>query len=153
MFPNLIFVWLRRDIGRSALSDLEARYRRGGIDAWNSATTSNYREIQKLPYWEQVVEQQYEYSECVAHDLKTFGKGRYLDLWYEEICDYTEREVEKLTGCFSAQSFPLERNEKKIPLLARSDGPTHLSKDFEKIHRYVETNVDRFRKHIHKDTS
>lgn len=144
LFPNIHFIWVRRDIALSALSDLEARYRRGGGTVWNSATTANYRDIQKRPYWEQVVEQQYEYNKSIARDLSKFSQGRHIELWYEDVCDHTEAELSRIDQYLVSQSLPTELKNRPIPSLNRSSGPHGLKEDHARILRYVAAHTDRF---------
>ena len=148
LFPNIHFLWVRRDIRASAISDLEARYRRGGPTVWNSATTANYREIQKRPYWEQVVEQQYEYNKWVANDLEAFSHGQYIEVNYEDICGHPKRELERISRYFASQSLPICLRNKQIPVLTHSQGPSGLEEDYAKIVSYVKANSDRFKRYL-----
>lgn len=149
LFPNLHFIWVRRDIGRSALSDLEARYRRGSPYTWNSATTANYREIQQRPYWEQVVEQQYEYNKSIGADLRRFSRGKYIELWYENVCNQTGHEAAKINRYFASQSLPLRQKDTALPALNRSEGPVELAEDYDKILNYIALHPDRFHEYIY----
>jgi hypothetical protein len=148
MLPNLLFIWVRRDIAKSAVSDLEARYRRGGPNIWNSATTANYQEIQRLPYWEQVVEQQYEYNRSLGEDLRTFGRDRYVEVWYEDLCANPARELERLNNHFLVHSFPATLKKRQVPKLELSRGPSDLNEDYSRVVQYVKANADRFREYL-----
>ena len=61
----------------SANSDLLSRIHRNSIDVWSSATTINYKEIQKRPPWEQVVLQQYEYGLAINANLHDYAKDKF----------------------------------------------------------------------------
>ena len=145
-FANAYFIWIRRDITHAALSDLEARYRKGDPVAtvWNSATTKNYKAIQKLPYWNQVVEQQYEYNRSIGRDLETYASERYIELWYENICARTRITLERLVEFFTVHDLVFSLKESTIPLLNRSSGPKGLEKDAQKIQAYIDTHSQRF---------
>ena len=65
MFPDIKFIWIRRDIIAASISDLATKYFMGDREKWSSATTFNYRTIQQLAYWEIVVQQQYWYSRAI----------------------------------------------------------------------------------------
>lgn len=85
--PRAFFVWLRRDMTASALSDLAARYVvQGTPDLWNSATPAIYEELQRtLPYWAQVVENQYEFTVAIRDGLARHAPDRYVEVWYEDL--------------------------------------------------------------------
>jgi hypothetical protein len=150
LFPNIHFIWIRRDIRQSALSDLEARYRRGSPYTWNSATTANYQEIQQRPYWEQVVEQQYEYNKSIGVDLKRFSRRQYLELWHEDLCDRPEEELAKINQYFASQSLPLQQQDAPLPRLNPSKRPTGFNEDYDKILNYVAVQPDRFQEYTYK---
>lgn len=86
LFPNIKFIWIKRDIVASAISDLATKYERGDREIWSSATTFNYRELQKLPYWKRVVEQQYWYNKIIAEALELLPSDAYSTIWYEDLC-------------------------------------------------------------------
>ena len=150
LFPNIYFVWVRRDIVASALSDLKARYRRGGPTVWNSATTKNCQEIKKRPYWEQVVEQQYEYNRTMENDFKRFCLGRYVELWYEDVCINPRGELDRLKQYFLSKSLPTKLRKNTIPSFTRSIGPKGMEEDLTKILSYVNAKGDRFRPYSHE---
>lgn len=111
------FVWVRRDIVPSALSDLAARYVvQGSPDVWNSATPARYEAMQKeLPYWEQVVENQYEFSKAIRDSLSAHAADRHVEIWYEDLLrDPTAclGELAERLGVPSASSVVLGRGEK-----------------------------------------
>jgi hypothetical protein len=107
LFPKAIFIWLRRDIRLAAFSDLKARYLRGGAHVWNSATTANHQEIQRLLYWEQVVEQQYEYNRVIERDLARFCIGRHIELWYEDVFTDPLVHIAHLQEYFELHNFKI----------------------------------------------
>ncbi len=157
VFPQAYFIWLRRDIVRSALSDLKAREYQGSFSSgvrnnvfftyvdrktkiWNSATTANYKEIQKLLYWEQVVEQQYEYNKVIGRDLNQYCPDRYFEIWYEDVCDCSDDIVAKLASFFSVRHLPIYRvYPRMLPgILPRK--PETIDEDRERILTYVNAN-------------
>lgn len=152
IFPRAHFIWVRRDIARSALSDLVARYKRGGPGLWNSATTANYLEIQKLPYWEQVVEQQYEYNKIMQIDLNMFANGRFYEIWYEDICADLKIQLYSLCDFFNGIEIGSSLADQPLPPL--TDSPLqladHLAEDWRNIRNYVAGQEDRFSYFIHK---
>jgi hypothetical protein len=144
LFPAIQFVWIRRDIVQSAWSDLKARYLRGGPMVWNSATTANYRDIQQLPYWEQVVEQQYAYNESVALDLVRYAPGRFCEIWYEDVCQRPATEIHRLREQWTRNCLIVDMRAEAPPLFALSMRQRDESDDFAKICDYVARRSDRF---------
>src|SRR5262245_46887142 len=83
LLPSARFVWIRRDITASALSDLASRYAvRGDPAVWNSATPANIESLRRLPYWAQVVENQFEFARAIRDGLTTHAPGRHAVLWF-----------------------------------------------------------------------
>ena len=86
LFPTSSFIWLKRDIVAAANSDLEARVvTKGSPRVWNSATPANYRELLRQPFWEQVVENQYQFNAAVDNGLKAVPAARWSSVWYEDL--------------------------------------------------------------------
>jgi len=141
LFPNAKFVWIRRDIISSAYSDLQSRYVKGNPYVWNSAYTSNYRQIQKQPYWEQVVEQQYEYNRLIEIDLKKFCPYNYIEVWYDQLGSNLEQQINLISNFFR---FKKHKNIiPKFEIKKYSEGA-----DFFKILKYVENNYIRFEGYV-----
>jgi hypothetical protein len=141
---SAIFIWIRRDIAKSALSDLEARYRRGGPEIWNSATTSNYQEIQKLPYWEQVVEQQYWYNKTISEDLEKFARGRFCEVWYEDLTSQPKDTIDNLFSFLTARYSTVTKRHSSIPAIESRSKQSLLASDFDLITTYIMNNSTKF---------
>ena len=152
LFPRSLFLWLRRDIRCSAISDLEARYHHGGATVWNSATPSDVDEIRKRPYWEQVVEQQYAYHTTLASDLSKYVAGRACTQWYEACCDRTGDVIRDIEQFFAVHGFPVHRRNTSIPELRRSHGPDGMLEDREKVIDYAHSQRDRLREMFYDET-
>lgn len=87
-FPYAQFVWIRRDIGEAARSDLHARYvTKGSPNKWNSATPANVELLRTLPYTAQVIENQFEFNEAIGKELAAHAPGRFAEIWYDQMCD------------------------------------------------------------------
>jgi Sulfotransferase family len=99
LFPNAAFVWIRRDIGNSATSDLNARYAvHGDPLTWNSATPRNVEALRKLPYWEQVVENQVAFGRAIEEGFSELPAGRVATIWYEDLCAAPSSALGRLAG-------------------------------------------------------
>ena len=136
LLPNAMFIWIRRNIIDSAYSDLEARYFRKGPHVWNSAPTPNFIEIQKKPYWEQVVEQQYEYNKIIKIDLDRFYPHNYIELWYEDLCSNLDGQITAISNFFSFDNVFTNLPSFEIKKYS-------ISTDFLKVSEYVKSNINR----------
>jgi hypothetical protein len=96
-----------------------------------------------LPYWEQVVEQQYEYNKIMAGDLDMFCSERYLEMWYEDVCVDAAKAVHRIEDFFSYCGLPVQRLDTVAPDLNRSSKKIGMEADTEKILRYIDRNGDR----------
>jgi hypothetical protein len=86
LLSNAHFIWVRRDITASAMSDLASRYvTRGDPEAWNSATPAGIDQLRRLPYWAQVVENQYEFTNAVGGAFKEHAADRQSVVWFEDL--------------------------------------------------------------------
>ena len=149
VFPGSRFIWLRRDISASATSDLRARHRRGSPLIWNSATPANYEAIRQRPYWEQVVEQQYEYNAVLERDLTRVCPGQFLELWYERLCEQPTSELERIGGVLSSRAVPVRRTAWEVPSLGHSVSGQARNDDEAKIWDYVNRNLSRLSPHVY----
>jgi hypothetical protein len=140
---SAIFIWVRRDIATSALSDLEARYRRGGPQIWNSATTWNYQEIQKQPYWEQVVEQQYWYNKTISADLERYAKDRFVEVWYEKLATRPEHELHRVGQFLNSRYSEVTQLSDQAPIIQSRSKKNLLPEDFDRIQDYILNNQPR----------
>ena len=141
MFPQSRFIWIRRDINRSAQSDLLARIHRGSPNIWNSATTYNYKEIQTKPAWEQVVLQQYEYNKAIAESLENVKDGHVLEVWYEDLCEDCGESIKNLSEFL--QEIPRQREE-PIVLINKK------VKEDKNITNFIDQNHKQFQKYRRK---
>lgn len=141
LFPNIRFIWIRRDIGHSASSDLEARVAKGSKNIWNSATTHNFREIQKKEPFEQVVLQQYEYNRAIGKDLCSFAKDRFIEVWYEDFCSDLHSEIKRVGEFLNLESVP----DINLEIIK----PQKKTKN-EKILKFIDENFIKFKDYTRK---
>ena len=83
--PNAHFIWIRRDIGDAAKSDLDARYQtKGDPSLWNSALPPNIEKLRCLPPALQVVENQFAFNTALRDSLQCLDRERWMEVWYED---------------------------------------------------------------------
>jgi hypothetical protein len=135
--PRAFFVWIRRDLIASALSDLAARYvvQRDPL-AWNSATPANVEELRRLPHWAQVVENQYEFARAIDAGLKQHADGRHAEIRYETFLRNPAESLESLAQGMSPFVKLGIRRPFSLTKAARSPRP-YPDSDETNLRRYV----------------
>lgn len=146
LLPKARFVWIRRDIRASALSDLVARYlTKGDPHIWNSATPANVEWLKKLPPWQQVVENQYEFNCAIGDALADLEDNRWRIIWYEslrknpdacisELASWLQLIPESLSGVVDVKRNIIDRVYEDEARL---------------IDAFVETDIERLSAHCH----
>lgn len=143
LLPNSAFVWIRRDIVDSANSDLEARYAvHQDPIAWNSATPRNYEALKARPYWEQVVENQYEFARAISEGFAQMSADRHATVWYEDFCSKPAVSLKQLIEKMTVLSgFSVDE---ALPSIARQAVNSRLSpEDAALVTGYVASCGDR----------
>jgi hypothetical protein len=148
LFNDSVFVWIRRDISDAAYSDLKSRRFRGSPYVWNSAPTHNYEEICKRPYWEQVVEQQYEYNRIVELDLTRFCSGRHVEIWYENLCDDMQEGMHKIETLLLDNNIEYDFKNVNKYAVPRRNSYKSIDDDRIRIDNYINNNMDRFESYV-----
>lgn len=144
--PASSFIWIRRDIVAGANSDLVARHTvHGDPRVWNSATPRNVDDLRELPPWQQVVENQAEFSRAIGEAGSRLEAKRFTEVWYEDFCADPRGTMARLgKECLSLQD--LEPDFSGIP---RVDQPNWKDlgrpcEDAELIEGFVENCPERF---------
>ena len=98
-----------------------------------------------MPYWEQVIEQQYAYCQSVAHDLANYAPGRFWEIWYEDVCRNPAAEIHRLHEYWFRNRLMVNTRGESPPMFALSEGQSGESDDLAKICDYVARQAERFR--------
>jgi len=142
VFPRARFIWIRRDIRHAALSDLSARYvTKKSPLAWNSATPSTVDTLRTLPYWEQVVENQFEFNEAISASLQSLPAERATSLWYEDFRVSPASCLRKLAA-FAGVSCPETGSAETA--MKRGTAYQLAKGDASRVFEYVATRASRF---------
>ena len=140
-FPDSKFIWARRDIYQSAVSDLKARYvTKGTPSKWNSATPANIEELLTLPPHEQVIENKYEFNQAISKDFLDLPSDRTLSVWYEDLIENSKLEISRISEFLSMmpnnESINLSPSIKSE--IEISENTLNKMKEFLKMHpRFV----------------
>ena len=141
--PEANFIWIRRDIGAAAKSDLAARYAvHGSPEVWNSATPANVETLRSQPYWEQVVENQYEFSKAISTGLGRMTEERWMDVWYEDLTANPQAILDAL-----GRRLALLKGRAAESLDGLTEGAESLSRlsgnDAAQVDRYIDRHSQR----------
>ena len=145
-FSNAYFLWIRRDIRQASLSSLNARYERGDLNAWNTATPKNYKEITilKSPH-KQVVEQHYLLDKTIGDNIP---KDRHIKIWYEDLCYDTKGTIDKIGEYFISNDIKVGIRLKQLQPLQIKGVKEKEDGDYRKIEYY--SNKERFKDYKHE---
>jgi hypothetical protein len=145
-FPKSRFIWIRRDIRQAASSDLEARYAtKGSPDAWNSATPANLEALRRLPYWEQVVENQHEFNSAIRSAFDALPSDRTHTVWYEDLCEDPGSYLGKIAGFAGLGTERLGEWNSRLPRAVVRGASRLKADDRERVHAYAHAQDGRFR--------
>jgi hypothetical protein len=140
--PDAVFIWIRRDIAASAGSDLAARHvHHGSGEGWNSATPRNVDDLLKRPYWEQVVENQFEFSRAISGSFARLAPGRTAEVWYEDLCLDPAGTLERLARMPALSGA---RPKRLLEVRQQNEHAGPPASDIAKIDSYLRTDEDRF---------
>ena len=143
LLPRSFFIWIRRDIVSSSSSDLSARYAvQKSPNVWNSATPSNWLQLRTRPYWEQVVENQYEFNTAIRDDLEEYAGERSLAVWYEDLRSDPDGVLGEIGSSLTSHfGSPIKRNVSVN--WSERPGPKLGDEDARRLDEYVRQNIGR----------
>jgi len=117
LFPNAIFIHVKRDPLTNIESALKARERQlGSIDEWYSFKFPEYHELKNLNPYEQVAGQIYYINKAVESGLENIAEHKKMVVPYEDFCANPEKfynelfEKLKVQGCEINQSYNGEKS-------------------------------------------
>lgn len=144
LFPNAFFLWIRRDLNECAISDLAARYVvQKDPNVWNSATPARIDELRRRPYWEQVVENQYDFGLAINDGFSRHAPDRHAIVWYEDFMRQPEAVLARLAGPLRSIGARPQDTPFQLPRSpARSPRPLPDG-DESKIRVYIESQLNR----------
>lgn len=94
VFPNALFIWIRRDPRYTSQSLIKMRRALYGSDKrWASVKPHNYNELLLYEPFEQVVRQIKEIEDEIEEKLKKRSIKEHLSIHYEDLCKYPSREL------------------------------------------------------------
>jgi Sulfotransferase family len=141
--PAAHFVWVRRDLTASALSDLASRYvTRGDPEAWNSATPANIDALRRLPYWAQVVENQFQFALAVRSGLSEFAAGRHSVVWFEDLVRDPTGELRRVADDLAGVGVAVRPADVSLGRGEKTEKPLRPG-DEDNLLAYVEAHRDR----------
>ena len=140
VFPEAKFLWLKRDIGDAAKSDLEARYvTKDDPNKWNSATPWNFEELLKKSHVQQVVENQYEFNIAIKNQLELLSNDSWNEIFYE---DFIKNPTQIMANICAFLECP-EKSSNTLVDLIKTEDVNLPSGDADDIDLYIHENAER----------
>lgn len=138
--PAARFIWIKRDIGEAAASDLEARYiTKDSALKWNSATPRNLDLLRLRPPTEQVVENQFEFNQAIEKQLIGEAHGRWRCVWFEDLVEKPDVVFDRLSVFLGRNLITLLPAAGKLKFKERRLRRSEVSS----IEKYIENNLER----------
>jgi len=141
------FIFLKRDIRKASFSDYKSKIQHNKLYGWNSATPSNYLDLNKFEPYVRSIEQQFEINNFVEKELKSLcDKNNFLEVWYEDLFQKPSFFFKQL------KNFCLKITSEKSKILDDFNESNSKIEDFtyEKICNYVDLNKNRLIKNIYQ---
>lgn len=82
--PRAKFLWIRRDIFDSSVSELHSRQHFGDLHRWSSATPSNLVELRKLRPAAQALGQAVAYANAIERQFSKLDDSDFATVWFED---------------------------------------------------------------------
>ena len=132
-FPEACFIVCRRNPVENARSLLKGRIRNQSKERWFSVPPREVAEIQRHPYWDQVVEQVYYTEQQIARDEQEFGSERFHHVRYENFCEDVHRTLAGIHSFFEKRKVKVDIRGEVPPRFPVSDGSKDDTGDYERI--------------------
>lgn len=143
VMPKAKFIWLKRNILDSALSDLNARYTtKKDINLWNSATPSNIQSLKKREPFIQVIENQHEFNKAISNSLKELGRDQWIEVSYNKLTNGDLKTIDKISDFLCIRKDNLNKYKLKTniksnkDLVLRKTMANYISKNFKRLSKY-----------------
>lgn len=139
--PEALFIIVERDELDNAHSLLEVRKKvYGNYDRWWSMEPPEIKELEKLPAYQQVVEQVRQIYSTIIKDLSVskVAPSACFTLKYEQLCQDPEKEMQRLDQFFRANKCEIARlHEPPGPFARREE--VRIDKElFENVKKYAQ---------------
>lgn len=121
IFPQSLFIWIRRRPLNTAASVLRARRDEAGSEkTWWATRPPEYDQICRKDYLDQVCEQVYYISKTINADLQGLKPKRFIEINYEDLCLVPEPALERIGAFLTAGGLDIHLTGKAIPKLRAS---------------------------------
>lgn len=119
LFPNALFLYCIREPKYTAYSILQQRIKiLGNKNKWWAIKPPNISDLEKLPYYAQVVKQVHYTQKKIENDLSVLYKNQVLKIQYEYLCSDPNKELKRLEEFFENNKIKIKyRQNAKLPVL------------------------------------
>jgi hypothetical protein len=116
IFPNALFLWMRRNDLETAVSILDSRRKNNGdISEWWSVMPREIKKLKNLHYLDQIAGQICFIKKNIAQDRESIGRNKILSINYKDLCQRPKEELKKIKKFFSRNGLILKDKESEVP--------------------------------------
>lgn len=109
LFPNALFIHLKRDPVANIVSGLKARQRQlGSTESWYSFKIPEYEELKSMSAEKQVAGQIYYINRAVERGFSGIPEANKLNIQYEDFCESSTLILKKIASRLADLGFALE---------------------------------------------
>jgi len=139
VFPNAMYLFMRRDPLYTAQSILLSRRRLFGNDrSWFSVKPPNYPKIANFDPLEQVVYQIKSIEDYIRDVFREQKIVNVMEIWYEELCSNWQNVLEQIAGSCKKYGIRFEkRNQTPDVSLKKSQKQLLNDHEFKRLHAIV----------------
>lgn len=140
LFPDALFIHVRRNIGDTVVSLVEARERYGvAVNEWWSAAPPQFQSMRFSSQLEQAVYGTWGVDQHAQHCLKRLEAKRWREVWYEDFCRNPSALGEWVLETYANRGVTLLPGPLPCEPTLRVGGKPRNPETDRKIERYVAT--------------
>lgn len=110
IFPEARFLFVRRNRLLNCQSLLIGRLKQRSPEDWWSVKIPYYKKLLTKPIWQQITEQVYYIENILANDLEEYAKGRYHEIYYENICENPRAIICEISSWLDSSKYKLHND-------------------------------------------
>lgn len=145
VFPEAVFIEVRRDPVAVARSLLHARIHRcGHSHARFGFDPTHAKSACTKPYWEQIIDQILGINRSIDIDRRTIGNHRFVVIDYSDLCRSPPTELKRIQQFLFEKGTSVDTHNAPPVQLSKSPGKPIPAEDLKKIQEYCHNQLRHF---------